>query len=54
VIDNGVGVSGSEASSGHGLRNMGQRAEALGGGLELVANPAGGTALTWRIPTTGG
>jgi signal transduction histidine kinase len=54
VIDDGVGVSGSEASSGHGLRNMGQRAEALGGGLELVANPAGGTALTWRIPTTGG
>ncbi|MFD9378443.1 GAF domain-containing protein [Streptomyces sp. NPDC059999] len=49
VSDDGVGV----AEGGHrsGLRNLAERAEALGGGLSVSPGPdGGGTRLGWRIP----
>ncbi|MET8080292.1 hypothetical protein [Streptomyces sp. NPDC005303] len=33
-----------------GLRNMAERAEQLGGELELGKSPEGGTALVWWVP----
>lgn len=53
VADNGVGVDMSGSSTGKGLRNMRERAEALGGGLELGSGNPGGTVVTWRVPNTG-
>jgi signal transduction histidine kinase len=53
VVDNGVGVTASGSSKGNGLRNMRERAEALGGGLQLGTGSAGGTALTWHVPKAG-
>ncbi|WP_329530922.1 GAF domain-containing sensor histidine kinase [Streptomyces sp. NBC_01450] len=48
VTDNGVGIP----SDGRrrGLRNMAERAEQLGGRLELGEPEGGGTALVWRVP----
>jgi signal transduction histidine kinase len=49
VSDNGVGIPPGGRRSG--LRNMGERAQQLGGTLEL-SSPAdgGGTTLTWQVP----
>ncbi|MFI5797895.1 hypothetical protein [Streptomyces sp. NPDC051677] len=33
-----------------GLRNMAERAEQLGGRLELGEPEGGGTTLVWRVP----
>jgi signal transduction histidine kinase len=49
VTDNGVGTPADGRRSG--LRNMAERAEQLGGGLELGKPESGGTALVWRVPT---
>ncbi|MEV6481829.1 GAF domain-containing sensor histidine kinase [Streptomyces sp. NPDC051576] len=48
VTDNGVGVPDGGRRSG--LRNMAERAEQLGGRMELTAPDGGGTTLTWRVP----
>ncbi|MFF3612016.1 GAF domain-containing protein [Streptomyces sp. NPDC002580] len=48
VTDNGVGVPADGRRSG--LRNMAERAEQLGGRLELREPDGGGTALLWRVP----
>ncbi|MFF3201043.1 GAF domain-containing protein [Streptomyces sp. NPDC002962] len=48
VTDNGVGIPADGRRSG--LRNMAERAEQLGGRLELAAPAGGGTALVWRVP----
>jgi signal transduction histidine kinase len=50
VTDNGRGIPVGGRRSG--LRNMAERAEQLGGGLELGSPEGGGTTLTWRVPTT--
>ncbi|PKV83130.1 GAF domain-containing protein [Streptomyces sp. TLI_146] len=48
VTDNGVGIpSGGRRS---GLRNLAERAEQLGGRLELGEGRDGGTALVWQAP----
>lgn len=52
VLDDGIGA-GTDATSesmGKGLRNMADRAEALGGSFELLSRPGGGTELSWRVP----
>ena len=36
--------------AGRGLKNMRNRAERLGGSLELGTSREGGTRLIWRIP----
>ncbi|WP_133916809.1 sensor histidine kinase [Streptomyces sp. NBC_00582] len=48
VTDNGVGIPDGGRRSG--LRNMAERAEQLGGRLELGTPEGGGSALVWRVP----
>ena len=48
VTDNGVGLP--EKVSRRGLRNLAQRAEALGGQLAVRPAPRRGTVLEWRVP----
>lgn len=50
VVDDGMGPPGPDVKRGKGLGNMAKRAAQLDGTLELHPNPAGGTALVWRIP----
>ncbi len=51
VVDDGIGVAGSVAG-GHGLPNLAERAEKLGGCFTIGPGPDGGTALEWRAPVT--
>ncbi|MFJ9898344.1 GAF domain-containing protein [Streptomyces sp. NPDC091280] len=48
VTDNGVGIPADGRRSG--LSNMRERAEQLGGRLELAVPEGGGTRLIWRVP----
>ena len=49
VADDGSGMA--EASgTGLGLKNMRQRAERLGGSVDLGRSREGGTRLTWHVP----
>ncbi|MCW2942720.1 MAG: histidine kinase, partial [Actinomycetia bacterium] len=48
VEDDGIGIpSGGRRS---GLRNMADRAEALGGSFSTRGGAEGGTVLIWRVP----
>lgn len=49
VVDDGIGVN-EGSGSGHGIKNMTERARALGGSLELTPRPGGGTRLECRLP----
>jgi signal transduction histidine kinase len=49
VVDDGQGM-GHTWEGGRGLNNMRNRAERLGGTLDLGTSREGGTRLTWRIP----
>ncbi|MFC7328089.1 GAF domain-containing protein [Marinactinospora rubrisoli] len=48
VADNGVGIP--EQGRRSGLRNMADRAEALGGEFRTLPREGGGTMLVWRVP----
>jgi len=48
VSDDGVGLPEDLPSGGHGLRNMRERARAVGGQLVTGAGPDGGTVIEWR------
>ncbi|RCV54012.1 sensor histidine kinase [Marinitenerispora sediminis] len=48
VADNGVGIP--EGGRRSGLRNMAERATALGGEFEARERQGGGTVLVWRVP----
>ncbi|CAL9427404.1 MULTISPECIES: GAF domain-containing sensor histidine kinase [Nocardiopsis] len=48
VTDNGVGLP--EHGRRSGLRNLEQRAKALGGGFTARGSEGGGTVLVWRVP----
>jgi signal transduction histidine kinase len=50
IGDNGKGFDSTAPHSGYGLNNMAERAEELGGVLEIASNPGGGTRLTATIP----
>lgn len=51
VIDDGIGILGpTQRLGGHGLRNMQDRAVALGGSFEVEAHFDGGTRLRWVVP----
>ncbi|WP_405764868.1 GAF domain-containing sensor histidine kinase [Streptomyces sp. NBC_00080] len=52
ITDNGVGIPPEGRRSG--LRNMAERAEQLGGRLELAKPSGGGTSLMWRAPVQEG
>ncbi|MFB7509144.1 sensor histidine kinase [Streptomyces broussonetiae] len=48
ISDNGVGIPAGGRRSG--LRNMAERAEQLGGRLEVSGPESGGTVLDWHVP----
>nr|WP_308207975.1 ATP-binding protein [Actinomadura madurae] len=48
VEDNGVGIP--EGGRRSGLRNIGERAEKLGGTCKTGPGTEGGTVLTWCVP----
>jgi signal transduction histidine kinase len=53
VADDGRGIgdgNGDAGEGGLGLKNMRQRAERLGGGMEIGTSREGGTRLTWHVP----
>jgi PAS domain S-box-containing protein len=49
VEDNGSGLP-TATPHGEGLRNMGERASALGGGCDVRNRPQGGTVVEWWAP----
>jgi PAS domain S-box-containing protein len=51
VADNGVGLA-EMSGAGNGIRNMTQRARALGGDLRVTSAWPTGTRLEWRAPLT--
>ena len=51
VEDDGRGFVPGERSSGWGLRNLSERAAAMGGSLEVASVPGEGTTVRLRIPT---
>ncbi|WP_198359063.1 sensor histidine kinase [Streptomyces fildesensis] len=52
TTDNGVGLPAER--NGNGLRNMRERALQLGGDMELMWPPEGGTTLVWHTPVPRG
>ena len=50
VRDNGCGLPEDRTGRGHGLANMRERAEGLGGELLLSDNSGVGTAVIWSVP----
>jgi signal transduction histidine kinase len=52
VSDDGRGMS-AEAQMQNGLKNMRQRAQSLGGNMEILTNDSGGTIVEWIVPHPG-
>jgi len=50
VADNGCGMDPQKQPNGIGLRSIQERAESLGGSVQLESAPGCGTCLTARIP----
>jgi signal transduction histidine kinase len=50
VADDGGGFDPDCANDGHGLTNLADRVDALGGHLELKSAPGRGTTIEGRIP----
>jgi signal transduction histidine kinase len=50
ITDNGVGFDYASTTDGHGLRNMRERAFAVGGQLHVDSVPGGGSRLRFEIP----
>ena len=50
VADDGDGMDATVDAPGLGLKNIRQRAERLGGAVELGRSREGGTRLTWHVP----
>ena len=50
ITDDGIGFDPALAASGMGLKNMQQRAQALGGAMEIVSTPGGGVKIIVRLP----
>ncbi len=50
VIDDGIGIPRELSRRGLGLRNMAERAQSLGGSLELSTPRQGGAVLEWHVP----
>jgi signal transduction histidine kinase len=48
VVDDGCGITGD--ITGSGLRNLGRRADDVGGDFAIEAAPKGGTKLRWSAP----
>ena len=53
VTDDGRGIDAGATTTGHGLANLAERAERLGGTFTIGAGRGGGTALRWSVPLAG-
>lgn len=53
VEDNGVGFDSTRSAGGFGLPNIVERADLLGGRLEIASKPGAGSRLEVAIPTRG-
>jgi two-component system NarL family sensor kinase len=51
IADNGIGFDRDVSTSGHGLRNMRERVEKLGGRLTIAPNGSTGSKITVEVPT---
>ena len=52
IEDNGIGAD-PEAPLGNGLKNMRERAQSLGGTMNIETNNGVGTRITWVVPHPG-
>ena len=58
IIDNGIGFDtferplGADETGGYGLLSMSERAEIVGGRLNIRSRPGSGTIVTATIPLT--
>lgn len=52
ITDDGVGIA-HEVVRSSGLKNIADRARALGGTSEILCNPDGGTTVSWCVPVPG-
>jgi signal transduction histidine kinase len=52
ISDDGIGIP-QQATVQNGLHNMRERAESLGGNMEITSEQNKGTTVTWSIPNTG-
>lgn len=52
ISDDGIGLP-DDANEHNGLHNMRERAESLGGIMEITTENGHGTTMTWSIPTAG-
>lgn len=52
ISDNGLGTN-PDAPLGNGLKNMRERAQSLGGTMNVETNNGKGTRLTWAVPHPG-
>jgi hypothetical protein len=50
ATDNGRGFDSGTTAKGSGLQNMSDRLAALGGELEVLSSPGGGTRISGRLP----
>jgi signal transduction histidine kinase len=50
IADDGVGFTVDQATSGHGLGNMRQRAFAVGGTLLVESQPGNGARVRLELP----
>lgn len=50
IRDDGLGFDAAQAQPGRGLRHLNQRAQRLGGRIELVSEPGQGTLVTLCLP----
>jgi two-component system, NarL family, sensor kinase len=55
VADDGVGfeAGGDDGASGYGMQSMTERAELVGGVLQVVSRPGSGTTVTASVPAPG-
>lgn len=53
IVDDGGGFESADAADGRGLAGMRERAESLGGRIEVDSRPAGGTRVLARLPLRG-
>jgi signal transduction histidine kinase len=54
VRDDGVGLGTANGDGGHGLTNLRDRVEALGGRLTVHSEPGGGTSVRAELPAGAG
>lgn len=50
VTDDGVGLDEAAVAAGRGLVNIARRARSLGGEVDVVSRPRGGTRVVWSVP----